>query len=79
MLIDNAEICDMVKSSEIDKLLYRYSSEKCPLQENTGLFSLKLVNQRPDLTRPSRHEADVRVSIQPIRINLDQVKHFMYL
>ncbi|XP_067941344.1 autophagy-related protein 2 homolog A-like isoform X2 [Watersipora subatra] len=72
LLVENVEIIDIVKASAINLLLYRYSSQKRPIQNYTGMICQKLVNHRPDVRRPERQEADVRVSIQPIRVNIDQ-------
>jgi len=72
VLVDDIEVRDLV--SNLNKLLYQFSSSSTPRLQHTSLVSLKVVTRRPDLLRPHhRHEADIRLSVQPIRVNLHQV------
>lgn len=72
-MVDSIEIIDLVTISEINKMLYQYSSSKVLKQQHTGMVSIKVLTIRHDVSHPDTHESDVRVSVQPIRINLDQV------
>lgn len=74
LLIQDVEIRDRLVMSDVNKLLYQYTSERVPKQQHTSMISLKMVTNRPDVTKPDTQESDVRVSIQPLRINIDQVR-----
>ncbi|CAH1390573.1 unnamed protein product [Nezara viridula] len=71
LLIHNFEICDKLKSSEINKFLYQYSSETKPLQSNANMIMVKAVHLRPD-TRRDVQETCLKISMLPLRLNIDQ-------
>lgn len=71
LLIHNFEISDKLKSSEINKFLYQYSSETNPRQSNANMIMVKAVHLRPD-TRRDVQETCLKISMLPLRLNIDQ-------
>ncbi|XP_064403938.1 autophagy-related protein 2 homolog B-like isoform X2 [Halichondria panicea] len=73
VLVNEVEIRDLLRHSSINKLLYQYTTETTPRQCHAHMLSLKILYTRPELTSdPSLEEASVRVSVLPIRLNMDQ-------
>ncbi len=67
------EIVDRLAASDFNKLLHLHSSSVLPRQSNANMFSVKCVNLRLDGGRgPIPEETNVSVSLQPLRINIDQ-------
>ena len=73
VLAQDVEVRDRLTISDVNKLLYQYQSELLPKQQHTSMVSVKAVTERPDLSKPTVQETKVRVSLQPLRINIDQV------
>lgn len=69
-LVQEVEILDRVNASKIKKLLYEYFSESTPQRKNSNMFSLRMTCHRnlSDLSE----ECDMKVSLKPLRINVDQ-------
>lgn len=69
-LVQEVEILDRVNASKIKKLLYEYFSESTPQRKNSNMFSLRMTCHRnfADLNE----ECDMKVSLKPLRINVDQ-------
>ena len=72
LLIRSFEIRDKLENSDINKLLHLYSNKLRPRQSNANMLSLKCVNLRPDPDMPTAEESVVNVTLQPLRINIDQ-------
>lgn len=73
VVLKSFEIIDKLEASEFNKLLHLYSSSTLPRQSNANMFSLKCVNLRPDGGRgPIPEETNVSLSLQPLRLNIDQ-------
>lgn len=74
VIVKSFEVHDRLASSDINKLLHLYSSQVRPKQSNANMFSLKCVNLRPDDggRGPVPEETNVSVSLQPLRLNIDQ-------
>lgn len=67
------EIVDRLAASDFNKLLHLHSSSVLPRQSNANMFSMKCVNLRLDGGRgPIPEETNVSVSLQPLRVNIDQ-------
>ncbi|GBM63346.1 Autophagy-related protein 2 A [Araneus ventricosus] len=71
LLVDDIEIRDRLKSSNINKFLYQYSSQKIPRQSNANMVEVKALYTRPDPSCPSE-ECSLHVSCKPLRLNIDQ-------
>lgn len=71
LLINEIEIRDRLASSHINKFLYQYSSEARPKQSHANMFAMKAVHVRPD-PRLSAQECCLKLSLLPLRLNIDQ-------
>ncbi|CAL7949589.1 unnamed protein product [Xylocopa violacea] len=71
LLINEIEIRDRLASSHINKFLYQYSSEARPRQSHANMFVMKAVHVRPD-PRLSAQECCLKLSLLPLRLNIDQ-------
>lgn len=71
VLVQDVEIRDRLAHSQINKFLYQYTSEACPKQSHANMILLKMLHIRPDPGLKAQ-ECNLRVSIQPLRLNVDQ-------
>lgn len=71
LIISDAEIRDRLSDSKINKFLYQYSSENMPKQTNSNMVYIKALHKRPDPSVKTE-ECSLRVSLQPLRLNIDQ-------
>lgn len=71
VLVQDVEIRDRLAHSQINKFLYQYTSETCPKQSHANMILLKMLYIRPDAGLQAQ-ECNLRVSIQPLRLNVDQ-------
>ncbi|XP_062614499.1 autophagy-related protein 2 homolog B-like [Saccostrea cucullata] len=71
LVISDVEIRDRLADSKINKFLYQYSSEHMPKQTNSNMVYVKAVHKRPDPSVKTE-ECSLRVSLQPLRLNIDQ-------
>ncbi|XP_020613758.1 autophagy-related protein 2 homolog A-like [Orbicella faveolata] len=71
VLVQDIEIRDRLAHSQINKFLYQYTSEACPKQSHANMVLLKMLYIRPDPGLTAQ-ECNLRVSIQPLRLNVDQ-------
>ena len=79
LLMKSFEIRDKLESSDINKLLHLYSNKLRPRQSNANMFCLKCINLRPDPDMPSAEESVVNVTLQPLRVNIDQETLFFII
>ena len=71
LAIGDIEIRDKLASSPFNMFLFRYESDHCPKHTNSNMFFLKfLCSKSMDAQRLL--ECDIKVSIQPLRFNIDQ-------
>ncbi|XP_050712970.1 autophagy-related protein 2 homolog A-like [Eriocheir sinensis] len=71
ILIQDVEVRDRLSSSKINKFLYQFSSETCPRQAHANMVQVKFLTTRPDgKLRPQ--ETSIKISLQPIRLHVDQ-------
>jgi hypothetical protein len=71
LAIGDIEIRDKLASSAFNMFLFRYESESCPKHTNSNMLFLKfLCSKSMDAQRLL--ECDIKVSIQPLRFNIDQ-------
>nr|UXP86414.1 atg2 [Procambarus clarkii] len=71
LLIYDVEIKDKLASSKINKFLYQFSSETCPRQAHANMVQVKALTTRPD-GRHGPQETSLKISLQPIRLHVDQ-------
>ncbi|KAF0312785.1 Autophagy-related protein 2 A [Amphibalanus amphitrite] len=71
LAVQDVEMLDRIATSDINKFLYQYSSESCPRQAHSNMILLKALSRRPD-PAVDTEECDVRLSLCPIRLNVDQ-------
>ncbi|KAL5009376.1 hypothetical protein ScPMuIL_014957 [Solemya velum] len=71
LLIYDVEIRDRLATSNFNKFLYQYSSELLPRQSHAYMVSVKALHTRPDPSIATE-ECSLRISLQPIRLNIDQ-------
>ncbi|KAK3609284.1 hypothetical protein CHS0354_037995 [Potamilus streckersoni] len=71
LLVHDIEILDRLKSSKINKFLYLYSSEEKPRRTHANMVFIKALHRRPD-PEIDLEECSLKVSLQPIRLNIDQ-------
>ncbi|XP_042904044.1 autophagy-related protein 2 homolog B isoform X1 [Parasteatoda tepidariorum] len=71
LLVHDIEIRDRLKSSDINKFLYQYSSQKIPRQSHANMIDVKALYIRPDPKRSSE-ECSLKISCKPLRLNVDQ-------
>merc|ERR1719483_1677031 len=69
--VPQLEIRDKLACSEINKLLHSYSSKTRPRQSSSNMIHIKCLTVRPDPTS-DLEETSLKVSLQPIRLNIDQ-------
>ncbi|XP_066263102.1 autophagy-related protein 2 homolog B [Euwallacea similis] len=67
----NVEVRDRLASSQINKFLYHYSSHALPKQSHSNMVLIKALHSRPD-PKVNQQECDLKISLLPIRLNIDQ-------
>ena len=69
-MIHEIEVLDKVRISDINKILYEYTSDSMPKRNSANMFSIRAVSKKnPD---DNNDEADIRVSAKPLKVNIDQ-------
>merc|ERR1719474_70002 len=71
LIIPNLEIRDKLGGSEINKMLHIYSSKTRPRQSSANMLHIKCLTIKPEPTNPCE-ETSLKVSLQPLRLNIDQ-------
>ncbi|XP_064622147.1 autophagy-related protein 2 homolog B-like isoform X2 [Lineus longissimus] len=71
-LVHEIEIRDRLATSQINKFLYHYTSESMPRQSHAHMVMAKALHVRSNLNVPSQKECSLKVSILPLRLNVDQ-------
>ena len=70
LAVANFEVHDRLQSSQINKFLYHFHNESSPKQSNADMLLIKAL-----LIRAEQHkdpECKLRISLQPLRLNIDQ-------
>jgi len=71
LAIGDIEIRDKLASSPFNMFLFRYESDHCPKHTNSNMLFIKfLCSKSMDAQRLI--ECDIKLSIQPLRFNIDQ-------
>ncbi|KAM9301925.1 autophagy-related protein 2 homolog A [Gastrophryne carolinensis] len=70
-IVQELEIRDRLASSQINKFLYLYTSEKMPRRAHSNMLTIKALHVHPEagLGGP---ECCLRMSLMPLRLNIDQ-------
>ena len=71
LAIGDIEIRDKLASSAFNMFLFRYESEHCPKHTNSSMLFLKFLCSR-SMDAQRLIECDIKLSIQPLRFNIDQ-------
>ncbi|XP_021564067.1 autophagy-related protein 2 homolog A [Carlito syrichta] len=70
-IVQELEVRDRLASSQINKFLYLHTSERMPRRAHSNMLTIKALHVAPttDLGGP---ECCLRVSLMPLRLNVDQ-------
>ena len=71
LIVPSIEMRDRLTGSEINKLLHMYSSKTRPRQSSANMIHVKCLTIRPD-PASQLEETSLKVSLQPLRLNIDQ-------
>ncbi|KAH9496155.1 hypothetical protein Btru_012170 [Bulinus truncatus] len=72
LLVNNIEVRDRIKSSEVNKLLVKLVDKEHPEQSSAYMLMISGVFTRPEYL-PFRKECEVKAFCLPIKLNIDQV------
>ena len=70
LAVANFEVHDRLQSSQINKFLYHFHNESSPKQSNADMLLVKALLVRVEQNKDP--ECKLRVSLQPLRLNIDQ-------
>uniref|UniRef100_A0A8C6VIW1 Autophagy related 2B n=1 Tax=Naja naja TaxID=35670 RepID=A0A8C6VIW1_NAJNA len=70
-MVQDLEIRDRLATSQMNKFLYLYSSKEMPRKAHSNMLTVKALHVRPESGR-SPQECCLRVSLMPLRLNIDQ-------
>lgn len=71
LLISEVEVRDRLASSHFNKFLYQHTSQARPKQSHANMVVIKATHIRPD-PKLSAQECILRISLLPLRLNVDQ-------
>uniref|UniRef100_A0A670ZVP6 Autophagy related 2B n=1 Tax=Pseudonaja textilis TaxID=8673 RepID=A0A670ZVP6_PSETE len=70
-MVQDLEIRDRLATSQMNKFLYLYCSKEMPRKAHSNMLTVKALHVRPESGR-SPQECCLRVSLMPLRLNIDQ-------
>ncbi|XP_069493788.1 autophagy-related protein 2 homolog B isoform X2 [Ambystoma mexicanum] len=70
-VVQDLEIRDRLASSQMNKFLHLYCSKEMPRKAHSNMLTVKALHVRPESSR-SPQECCLRVSLMPLRLNIDQ-------
>ncbi|KAM4853880.1 autophagy-related protein 2 homolog B [Thomomys bottae] len=70
-VVQDLEIRDRLATSQMNKFLYLYCSKEMPRKAHSNMLTIKALHVRPESGR-SPQECCLRVSLMPLRLNIDQ-------
>ncbi|XP_059951660.1 autophagy-related protein 2 homolog B isoform X4 [Mesoplodon densirostris] len=70
-IVQDLEIRDRLATSQMNKFLYLYCSKEMPRKAHSNMLTVKAFHVRPESGR-SPQECCLRVSLMPLRLNIDQ-------
>lgn len=72
LVIADVEIRDRLFSSDINKLLYHPNKSNIPQKNDENMIMIKALNARSNFKKHREEECSLKISILPIRLNIDQ-------
>ncbi|XP_035280532.1 autophagy-related protein 2 homolog B isoform X1 [Anguilla anguilla] len=69
--VQDLEIRDRLATSQMNKFLYLYSSKEMPRKAHSNMLTVKAVHMCPEAGHAPQ-ECCLRVSLMPLRLNIDQ-------
>ncbi|XP_061751316.1 autophagy-related protein 2 homolog B-like isoform X1 [Nerophis ophidion] len=70
-VVQDLEIRDRLASSQMNKFLYLYSSKEMPRKAHSNMLTVKALHMCPE-SGQAPQECCLRVSLMPLRLNIDQ-------
>ncbi|KAM9067495.1 autophagy-related protein 2 homolog B isoform X1 [Sarcophilus harrisii] len=70
-IVQDLEIRDRLATSQMNKFLYLYCSKEMPRKAHSNMLTIKALHVRPESGRAPQ-ECCLRVSLMPLRLNIDQ-------
>ncbi|XP_066484805.1 autophagy-related protein 2 homolog B isoform X2 [Tiliqua scincoides] len=70
-MVQDLEIRDRLATSQMNKFLYLYCSKEMPRKAHSNMLTVKVLHVRPE-SGTSPQECCLRVSLMPLRLNIDQ-------
>uniref|UniRef100_A0A8C9VTW9 Autophagy related 2B n=1 Tax=Scleropages formosus TaxID=113540 RepID=A0A8C9VTW9_SCLFO len=70
-IVQDLEIRDRLASSQMNKFLYLYSSKEMPRKAHSNMLTVKALHLCPEAGHAPQ-ECCLRVSLMPLRLNIDQ-------
>ncbi|KAM4690397.1 autophagy-related protein 2 homolog B isoform 2-T2 [Rhinophrynus dorsalis] len=70
-IVQDLEIRDRLASSQMNKFLHLYSSKEMPRKAHSNMITIKALHVRPESAH-SPQECCLRVTLMPLRLNIDQ-------
>ncbi|XP_042637474.1 autophagy-related protein 2 homolog A [Orycteropus afer afer] len=70
-IVQELEVRDRLASSQINKFLYLHTSERMPRRAHSNMLTIKALHVAPTTSLGSP-ECCLRVSLMPLRLNIDQ-------
>ncbi|XP_023593991.1 autophagy-related protein 2 homolog A [Trichechus manatus latirostris] len=70
-IVQELEVRDRLASSQINKFLYLHTSERMPRRAHSNMLTIKALHMAPT-TSLGGPECCLRVSLMPLRLNVDQ-------
>eukprot|EP00064_Thunnus_orientalis_P010090 superscaffoldBa00001335_g10116 len=70
-VVQDLEIRDRLATSQMNKFLYLYSSKEMPRKAHSNMLSVKALHMCPE-SGQAPQECCLRVSLMPLRLNIDQ-------
>uniref|UniRef100_A0A671UCG2 Autophagy related 2B n=1 Tax=Sparus aurata TaxID=8175 RepID=A0A671UCG2_SPAAU len=70
-IVQDLEIRDRLATSQMNKFLYLYSSKEMPRKAHSNMLTVKALHMCPE-SGQTPQECCLRVSLMPLRLNIDQ-------
>uniref|UniRef100_A0A8C5N3S7 Autophagy related 2B n=1 Tax=Leptobrachium leishanense TaxID=445787 RepID=A0A8C5N3S7_9ANUR len=70
-IVQDLEIRDRLASSQMNKFLHLYSSKEMPRKAHSNMLTIKALHVRPESAQAPQ-ECCLRVTLMPLRLNIDQ-------
>uniref|UniRef100_A0A8C7TM64 Autophagy related 2B n=1 Tax=Oncorhynchus mykiss TaxID=8022 RepID=A0A8C7TM64_ONCMY len=71
LIVQDLEIRDRLATSQMNKFLYLYSSKEMPRTAHSNMLTVRALHMCPE-TGQAPQECCLRVSLMPLRLNIDQ-------